>query len=1542
MRTPPWRRGLRFPVLVLLLGCQPPDKQPPAGADPPAPATRPPLGEARTVRIAGYEFDPALGLPELPPELRPDGQQSHYLVQLFAPPDRALRARLQSELHLSLAAYVPNGAYLEALSPEAVAKLQAMPQVRAVVPFAPAFKVSPTIGKVRFRTEERLAKSGVWLSVALHPGADAQAVVDALKQAGGAELELSDERQRGANALVRVVLPSAADIPRIAQLQGVQSIEEVGEQIEDNGATAGTIQSGAAGTTPLWDIGLHGEGQIVSVNDGGPVDINHCMFQDPLNAAAGPTHRKMVELRDSGAPTRHATHVAGIVAGDDFNNPGTGANRGNAWAARLLSVNRSDNDTLTMLNLNRDSGATIHTNSWHDNTGTPTTYNQTAFDVDTFTWNNQDHLVLGSMGNTGEEQGPPGTAKNAIGVQASQRDPNEGNFGDGNNGPTADGRRKPDVSAPGCNTVSAIWNTPCTIAVRNTCATSYATPATAAAAALMRQYYTEGWYPTGTRQAHDAFTPTGALLKATLLNATVDMAGVGGYPNVTEGWGMLRLEDAAFFAGGPRNLRAWDLRNAIGIANGETREYTVQVVNNAEPLKVTLVWTDPPPATATTATPVVNDLDLTVISPGGDAFLGNQFGIGGQSVPGGAPDTVNPAEQVLINTPAVGLWTLRVTGTSVNVGDPFQGYSLVATADMPESPAPTGAQNTLVVRVSFPDADLAGIDPPLASIQNTMNDVATYIDAVSYSSASVVPDYHPTVITLDHDSGQYFPPNANPLIELTEEVFAKLLGADAAVFTRDPLSTNDDVDRVVLVTNDPDFVGDWATTGSWPYEVPGLGRPLSVSIQSFANNTARFSHGLMHQLNLIDLYAHEGVVFAFPHANDWDNMAKPIEGQHPLVWNKQRAGWIDLTAPDVYWIPRPAAGSSYGAGLGDLNPIPISFQEPDDGDRKAIVIGLTEGAATPANESIYYVVEARDSTDTYDVNVPESGVLLYYVNEDVPQGEGPIWLLDAEPGTDSLADAAFQVGDSRVIPGTGIQINVLAGTGGADFNIQVSYAPPATDNDLNIVKGQTIDGHFKSWMSPDIWVDNARNGFDEDGGGAPNPGNTDQPIEGEINRLYFRLHNPGPADAFDVNVNVRMSEPYHTIGDKADFDRFLGQVHLASVPDLTDPIRFVEWTPDTDGEPHSCAWVETLSVFNDVNTFNNAAQENLREVASTTSSPYTEVNYPVTFSNPYDEPALFYFRAEGIPEDWTRSFSPRKALLAPGERVTVSLTVKPPDYAPVCTDHLIEVSSWASRGDTLIEVGAGATQVGLRGGTKITTEVKQGSCGKGELQGRASVAAFDGHPWSMQDALTPEQLRSCRTLTTTGCTTPPRPFEEVIVRFEDPSGNPVYHSVMTDENGCFEDMYVAVEGGTWGVSAEYPGSDCAGPVIGETVPVGVNISSDGDQDNDGRPDRDEHISDADGDGLTGPMDPDSDNDNVPDGLEPDGDFDGDGLVNVIDPDSDGDGILDGQDPTPWGDKGPSPDTCTSLCDCTWISRVAAVALVLLLLITLALWRMARR
>ena len=47
--------------------------------------------------------------------------------------------------------------------------------------------------------------------------------------------------------------------------------------------------------------------------------------------------------------------------------------------------------------------------------------------------------------------------------------------------------------------------------------TSMATPVVAGNAAIVRQYYRQGWYPTGAAVAQNAFTPSAALLKATLI-----------------------------------------------------------------------------------------------------------------------------------------------------------------------------------------------------------------------------------------------------------------------------------------------------------------------------------------------------------------------------------------------------------------------------------------------------------------------------------------------------------------------------------------------------------------------------------------------------------------------------------------------------------------------------------------------------------------------------------------------------------------------------------------------------------------------------------------------------------------------------------------------------------------------------------------------------------------------------------------------------------------------------------------------------------------
>ena len=209
--------------------------------------------------------------------------------------------------------------------------------------------------------------------------------------------------------------------------------------------------------------------------------------------------------------------------------------------------------------------------------------------------------------------------------------------------------------------------------------TSMASPGAAGLTALIRQYYTDGWYPSGVKTTGNGFTPSGSLLRATLVNSAVNMAGATAIPSNCQGWGRVLLDNALFFSGDGRKLVATD--DTTGFPTGSVnvdRTFTYTVNSNSQPLKVTLAWTDFPSTPA--ANPHLNnDLDLIVTGPTGTVWRGNVFS-GGNSTTGGAADRKNTLEQVLLATPAAGTYT--VTVRSFNVPNGPQPFSLVVTGNV--------------------------------------------------------------------------------------------------------------------------------------------------------------------------------------------------------------------------------------------------------------------------------------------------------------------------------------------------------------------------------------------------------------------------------------------------------------------------------------------------------------------------------------------------------------------------------------------------------------------------------------------------------------------------------------------------------------------------------------------------------------------------------------------------------------------------------------------------------------------------------------------
>jgi len=489
-----------------------------------------------------------------------------------------------------------------------------------------------------------------------------------------------------------------------------------------NSASVWRCQSGEPASTPIFDHGLRGEGQVIGIMDTG-LDVDDCRFDDPVvglpavNRADGTEvnldHRKVLAVDfhwDADWPPHptgwddhgHGTHVAGSATGDVLGNGTHDGVDGMAPAARLVI---QDGGALVddcadlpglgcpvkplgpVLEQAWAQGARIHTNSWGDeeNFLPYGRYTERTADVDRFMWNHKDMLVFFAAGNSGPGQDTvisPATGKNVVAVGATLH----GDFEPpctvvfSSRGWTHDGRIKPDVLAPGMWVVSAATNfvvpsPSCSNTTKS--GTSMAAPTAAGLGALVRQYFTDGFYPTGLATTSDTFEPTAALVKAVLIASAVDLSTKGcpdePIPSRDQGWGLIQLDTALTFLGDDHRLLVDDHLEGFATLDDEPVRMKV-AVREAGPLKVVLVWTDAP-SSSLAVTNLINDLDLTVTGPGGE-FPGNSFA-GGISVPGGEPDRLNNVEVVYLPEAERGIWTIEVAPYAVPA--PEQDYALVIT-----------------------------------------------------------------------------------------------------------------------------------------------------------------------------------------------------------------------------------------------------------------------------------------------------------------------------------------------------------------------------------------------------------------------------------------------------------------------------------------------------------------------------------------------------------------------------------------------------------------------------------------------------------------------------------------------------------------------------------------------------------------------------------------------------------------------------------------------------------------------------------------------
>ncbi|KNC49953.1 uncharacterized protein AMSG_11956 [Thecamonas trahens ATCC 50062] len=278
-------------------------------------------------------------------------------------------------------------------------------------------------------------------------------------------------------------------------------------------------------------------------------------------------------------------------------------------------------------------------------------------------------------------------------------------------GPSVDARFKPELYAPGYKVFSAAAGpgaAACGAAARFVSGgTSSAVAVATGTAALVRDYFVKGYYPSGAASASGAFSPSAALVKAVLVNGAVPLtmtySGAGPMvgdvtdgrdyvpladkvPSFEQGFGRLMASESLPLADGSTR-KPFDLYVNDSAAMGESGEVhsmCVRVVAAAKPLRVTLAWTDFPVDMVQRQSllrNLVNDLDLVVSCFSGHDNTQTTYAGNGRIEASSQGlywtfDTINNVETVRVPHPGVGTTCkISVVGGSVVLGP--QRYALV-------------------------------------------------------------------------------------------------------------------------------------------------------------------------------------------------------------------------------------------------------------------------------------------------------------------------------------------------------------------------------------------------------------------------------------------------------------------------------------------------------------------------------------------------------------------------------------------------------------------------------------------------------------------------------------------------------------------------------------------------------------------------------------------------------------------------------------------------------------------------------------------------
>ncbi|MCB9024696.1 MAG: S8 family serine peptidase [Bdellovibrionaceae bacterium] len=663
------------------------------------------------IHIIAGNFDPLTQVKSLNSE---EILTQYYILQFHNSPTPKNFEELKSQ-NVKWLAYLPDDALIVKLPNTLLVKNIKLTQLRAAFPYMSEFKIHPSLKKVNIfnKTQKKI------ISIKAFDDQKLPDIAKKIENIGGYVFEA-----QGHYLDVYLALKDLQNVSQWEGIEFIQEKAEVefmtmpfaadfAKSNQGDYSDLSGYESGAKimNFPEAWSKGLHGEGQIVAMADtgldSGDLSTVHRDF-------AALTHGYTYGLFSKSwyDPMGHGTHVAGSVVSSGL--ASGNQLKGGAYNAKFIAQGMWS-DKLKNLSIPPsfskflqpayNDGARVHTNSW-GNSRNLGSYDSMAKQVDEFMWENPEMLIVFAAGNSGEDSdkdgridegsiSSPSTAKNCLTVGASENYLLQGGIqrrvGDlakgkwnteplasdkisdnengiavfSSRGPTQDGRLKPDVVAPGTNILSncshvkdasPLWGN----YNEDYCysgGTSMSTPLTAGAATVVRQSLVE----------KGIANPSAAAVKAVLMNTAVDLY-PGQFGKVGKSRGQEILSPGPNFHQGYGRV---DMGRAVaddvivfdetqGLQQGQSKNFKVVIAPGAQAVKVHLVYTDRPAASAASKT-LVNNLDMDVVLDSGAKQIAN--------------DSINNSEFVKLNVNGQKEMSIQVKATRVL--DSHQAYALV-------------------------------------------------------------------------------------------------------------------------------------------------------------------------------------------------------------------------------------------------------------------------------------------------------------------------------------------------------------------------------------------------------------------------------------------------------------------------------------------------------------------------------------------------------------------------------------------------------------------------------------------------------------------------------------------------------------------------------------------------------------------------------------------------------------------------------------------------------------------------------------------------